>query len=234
AAVLDENCNRTIIFVRNRNRTSACNAPVHGDENQSRSISKRDLAASRWHYRCARRGPCCSGIPTCNATRLVGRTVVVALNADVVSSIDHLVQSADVIAMLVAADHVIEPVGRLNSDGQKIGYDPALPHTRVSRLQQHGCAVRPFHEDRVSPADIDVVDLQVLTERDSSRKQKRYDDPEHESHPANTHIYLPPVICVAEDPANRTNLTGRLIVSDYVALTRLLNAFGPNNCISRL
>src|SRR5262249_23651999 len=94
---------QSIIFVRDGNRASAGNAAVHGYENQSRATSKRNLAAGRWHYWYARRGPCCRDIPTCNAGRLVGRTVVVALNAYVLSRIDHLVQSTDVIAMLVAA-----------------------------------------------------------------------------------------------------------------------------------
>src|SRR5262249_31147354 len=103
------------------------------------------------------------------------------------------------IAMLVAANHVIEPGGGLNSDGLKIGNDSARPHTGVFRFPQHGCAVKAFYNDRVSPADVNVVDLQVLTERDSGRKQKGHDDPEHLAHPANTHIRAS-IICVAKDP----------------------------------
>src|SRR5262249_26580999 len=78
-------------------------------------------------------------------------------------------------------------------------------------LQQHGCAVRPFHEDRVSPTDVDVVDLQVLTERDSSRKQKPYDVPEHQVHPANTHIRAS--IDGGRPLRSEGNLTSNLIVS---------------------
>src|SRR5262249_54568778 len=77
----------------------------------------------------------------------------------------------------------------------------------VSRLQQHGCAVRPFDEDRVSPADVDVVDLQVLTERDSSRKQRRHNDPEHEAHPANTHIRASNDLCGGRSLRIAGNLT---------------------------
>src|SRR5262249_61726518 len=114
----------------------------------------------------------------------------------------------------------IGPLAVSNSHGLTIAYDSPRPHPAFPRLQQHGCAVRPFHEDRVPPADVDVVDLQVLTERDSSRKQRRHDDPEHEAHPANTHIRASIDLCGGRSLRIAGNLTPTYRF-DYFAVTRL-------------
>src|SRR2546423_14544983 len=62
----------------------------------------------------------------------------------------------------MAADHVIESVGGLHADGLQIGNDVLRAESRVARFHQNRCAVGTFDKDGAAPADVDVVNLELL------------------------------------------------------------------------
>ena len=83
-------------------------------------------------------------------------------DADLVARVDHLVETAEVIAVLMADDGVVEARGRRDSDGREVGDDPGHSPSGFSGLEEDRGSVRPFQEDRASPTDVDVVDLERL------------------------------------------------------------------------
>ena len=94
---------------------------------------------------------------------------------DVVAGVDDLIESADVIAMLMSADHVIEAVRRLHADRLEVRDDVLRPHAGVAALEKDGDAGGTFDEDGSAPADVDVMDLQGLREEwEGNQKQHGY------------------------------------------------------------
>ncbi len=84
------------------------------------------------------------------------------------------------VAVLVAADHVIEPVGRLHADGFQIRDDVLRAETGVACFHQNGGPIGAFDEHRAAPADVDVVNLELLCGEGQGKKNE--DDDQATSH----------------------------------------------------
>src|SRR5439155_23491346 len=111
------------------------------------------------------------GVPAVDAGRRVAGAVVVVADPDVVAGLDHLVHTADVVAVLVPGDGVVDARRGRKADRLQVGDDLAGPLAGVAGFEQHGGAVRSLDQDRAAPADVDVVDLQLLR-RDAGRHQQ--------------------------------------------------------------
>lgn len=99
----------------------------------------------------------------------------VVLDANVVAGGDDFIEPADVIAVLMPADHVIEPAGGRETDRLETGNDILRPLPCISRLQENGRAAGPLDQDRPSPADIDVVDFELLGREWKSDQEQNAD-----------------------------------------------------------
>jgi hypothetical protein len=66
------------------------------------------------------------------------------VDVNVVAGGHHLVQAADVIAVLMAGDGVVEAGGRLDADGPEVRHDAAGAHAGVPGLEQDGGAAGPL------------------------------------------------------------------------------------------
>ena len=118
------------------------------------------------------------GVPSVGARRRVRRAVVVLLDVDVVAGVDHFIEAADVIAMLMAADDVVESVGRLHADRlADTGRRSCVPLPVLPASISTVMPVGTFDEDRAAPSDVDVVDLEVLRgEREGDEEQEHRDE----------------------------------------------------------
>jgi len=81
----------------------------------------------------------------------------------VVPGVDHFIETADVIAMLMARDDVVEPVSGLNPDRLQVGHDAIRPHAGIAAVEKDGRPAGPFHEDAASPPDVDDMDFHLLS-----------------------------------------------------------------------
>ena len=67
------------------------------------------------------------------------------------------VEAADVIAVLMAADHVIDSVRRLHADRLEVRHHVLSPHPGIARLEQDGGPSRSFDEHGAAPPDVEAA-----------------------------------------------------------------------------
>lgn len=91
----------------------------------------------------------------------------------VVAGVDDLVEAPDVIAVLVAGDHVVEAARGVDPEGLQIGHDVVRAHPGLPALEENGRSVGTDDEDGASPFDIDVVDLKVLGKEGQGEDEER-------------------------------------------------------------
>jgi hypothetical protein len=90
----------------------------------------------------------------------------------VAPGVHHFIHAAQMVAVLMAYDRVIQPIRWLDTRFE-VWDDVVRPLARVASVHQHRRAIRALHEDRAPPPDVDVVDLQVLRSNGRARKNTR-------------------------------------------------------------
>src|SRR5262249_59132672 len=112
-----------------------------------------------------------SGVPTSAVSDGSRRPVVIVFYVKVVTRIDHFIETADVIAMLMTGDRVVETDSRCDPDRLEIRHHLNRAFSGISGFHQYRSPIGTFYEYRGSPTNVDVMNFELLC---CSRNRKDY------------------------------------------------------------